>query len=128
MTSGEWVLVLVGFIWGYFFIPVFALAQMIADVVVNGQLTTGRWRNQSVGWKLTFILGVPFLYIAHFALGLFILRLISERSVLPFIAHGRSWGIGYVVGFMVYGTLTARSIQTRRMRRTDRTNAKVEKQ
>ena len=107
-----------GVLWGYFFFPVFLFARIMADFVAEGRLLDApRWKNQSPAWKATLILGLVFVYLVYVGVGAMLIEGYRMRIDPPPTIGGKLWALGFFVGFLAYGALTARSTWTRRKRR-----------
>ena len=70
MTFADALCLVTGVLWGYFSFPVFIFARIMADMVAEGRLQEGlRWKNQSLLWKVTVILGHASVYLSYVAVG-----------------------------------------------------------
>jgi hypothetical protein len=117
MTAQDIACVVVGFFWGYLFVPVYVFAKLVADLwAADRWLEKPRWSDQSTLWKVTIICAAVFTYLTYLAVGIGVLNMFKPHISEPENA-GRLFALGLVDGFLTCSALTARSTWTRRKRR-----------
>jgi hypothetical protein len=106
-----------GVLWGYFFLPVFLFARVMADLVTEGRLLDApSWKNQPTVWKVTLVLGLAFVYLFYVGVGAMLLEGYKRIDPPPTIG-GKLWALGFFAGLIAYGALTARSTRAGRKQR-----------